>query len=76
MVLRIMEDTSANRAIMEQRLRTGGYHIYTTLDPDIQGAVQNAVSGWEFFRISEGRRFHGTEFDFDVDPNSFIRSLF
>lgn len=39
-------------------------------------AFMNAVSGWEFFRISEGRRFHGTEFDFDVDPNLFIRSLF
>lgn len=36
----------------------------------------NAVSGWEYFRISEGRRFFGTEFDFDVNPNSFIRSLF
>jgi len=41
-----LEDTSANRSMMEQRLRTGGYHIYTTLDPGVQQAVQHTVSTW------------------------------
>ena len=36
----------------------------------------NTVSQWEGFRISEGRSFYGTEFDFDKDPNSYILSLF
>lgn len=39
-------------------------------------SFMNVVSGWEDFRISEGRRLYGTEFNFDVDPNTFIRSLF
>lgn len=36
----------------------------------------NAVSGWEGFRINEGKPFYGIPFDFDTDPNSFIEGLF
>ena len=42
-----LEDNSANRNAMENRLRTGGYHIYTTLDPAVQQAVQDTLSTWD-----------------------------
>ena len=41
-----LEDTSTNRALMERKLRTGGYHIYTSLDPELQDAVQQVVTNW------------------------------
>ena len=40
-------DTSANRTYYENRLRTGGYKIYTTVDPKIQNAVQETLSAWD-----------------------------
>lgn len=41
-----LEDNKENRSLMESRLRTGGYHIYTSLDPGVQEAVQNVVTNW------------------------------
>lgn len=41
-----LADTSANRSQMESRLRTGGYSIYTCLDPTMQQAVQEVVTNW------------------------------
>ena len=41
-----LEDTSANRTLMERKLRTGGYKIYTCLDPDVQDAVQQVITDW------------------------------
>lgn len=40
-------DTTANRSAIENELRTGGYKIYTTVDPDIQNAVQDTLANWE-----------------------------
>lgn len=40
-------DTSANRTLYENKLRTGGYKIYTTVDPTIQNTVQNTLSTFE-----------------------------
>lgn len=42
-----LEDNSANRSQMESRLRTGGYQIYTSLDPTIQESVQQIVTDWK-----------------------------
>jgi penicillin-binding protein 1A len=39
--------TYSNRSAMENKLRTGGYSIYTSLDPKIQEAVQEVVTGWD-----------------------------
>ena len=39
-----VEDTSENRTLFENKLRTGGYRIYTTLDTDIQQTVQSTLS--------------------------------
>lgn len=44
---RNMLDTKANRAALETELRTGGYHIYLTVDPDIQNTVQETVRTWD-----------------------------
>ncbi|MEG2858578.1 MAG: transglycosylase domain-containing protein [Clostridia bacterium] len=41
-----LTDTAANRSQMESKLRTGGYSIYTALDPTIQKAVQEVVTNW------------------------------
>ena len=40
-------DTSANRLAYENKLRTGGYRIYTTVDPLVQNTVQTSLAGWE-----------------------------
>lgn len=42
-----LADTSANRSQMETKLRTGGYSIYTCLDPTMQQAVQDVVTNWD-----------------------------
>lgn len=44
---RSMLDTSANRTAIENELRTGGYSIYLTVDPDIQNTVQETLANWE-----------------------------
>ena len=41
-----LEDNSANRSLMENKLRTGGYSIYTELDPEMQDTVQSVISSW------------------------------
>ncbi len=42
-----LADTTANRNIMQNKLRTGGYKIYTCLDPETQKAVQEIVTDWK-----------------------------
>lgn len=40
-------NNAQNRAIYENRLRTGGYRIYTTLDPNVQETVQSEITNWD-----------------------------
>lgn len=42
-----LEDTKSNRTAIENELRTGGYHIYLTVDPEIQNTVQEIITEWE-----------------------------
>ena len=42
-----LSDTTVNRNAVENELRTGGYKIYTTVDPEIQNTVQTTLSTWE-----------------------------
>ena len=42
-------NTSQNRVAYENKLRTGGYRIYTTLDPFVQETVQNTITGWQSY---------------------------
>lgn len=39
-------DTGANRVAYENKLRTGGYRIYTTVDPFVQNTVQTSLANW------------------------------
>ncbi len=41
-----LENNSANRAAMETKLRTGGYHVKLALDPEIQSTVQSTITNW------------------------------
>ena len=41
-----LENTAANRAAMETKLRTGGYRVKLALDPQIQETVQQTISEW------------------------------
>ena len=31
---------------METKLRNGGYTVFTSLDPDVQSAVQDIITNW------------------------------
>ena len=41
-----LEDTSANRAQMEHKFRTGGYKVQLALNPDIQQTVEDTLKNW------------------------------
>ncbi len=45
--VRGLSDTTVNRSAVENELRTGGYQIYTTVDPTIQNTVQTTLSQWQ-----------------------------
>lgn len=42
-----LPNTLQNRQAYENKLRTGGYRIYTTIDPFVQETVQNEVTNWD-----------------------------
>lgn len=42
-----MANNAQNRQAYENKLRTGGYRIYTTLDPNVQETVQNELTNWD-----------------------------
>lgn len=42
-----LENTSANRYAMENKLRTGGYSVYLCLDTEIQRLVEESLATWD-----------------------------
>ena len=42
-----LSDTSAERNRIENELRNGGYHIFTTVDPEIQTIMEDTVYNWD-----------------------------
>lgn len=42
-----MEDNSENRKAIRNEIQTGGYHIYSTIDPVIQGIAEDVLYNWE-----------------------------
>ena len=44
-----LEDTSANRYTMENKLRTGGYSVYLCLDTEIQEIVEDTLANWSSY---------------------------
>ena len=41
-----LEDTAANRSAMENKLRTGGYHVVLAIDADVQKTLESTIAGW------------------------------
>ncbi len=41
-----LEDTAFNRSSMETKLRNGGYMVFTSLNPEVQKAVQEVITNW------------------------------
>ncbi len=41
-----LEDTKSNRSSMETKLRNGGYKVFTSLNAEVQSAVQDIVTNW------------------------------
>ncbi len=46
LTLNNLENTSANRAAMENKLRTGGYRVQLAIDTDMQNTLQETISSW------------------------------
>lgn len=44
-----LEDASANRYAMENKLRTGGYSVYLCLDTEIQEIVEDTLANWNSY---------------------------
>jgi len=44
---RSLQDTKENRAAIENEIRTSGYHIYTTVDPQVQLVLQESIDNWD-----------------------------
>ena len=42
-----LQDTNANRALVDNQIRQNGYKIFCTIDQDIQNTVQSTISGWD-----------------------------
>ena len=53
-----LEDTSANRSAMESKIRTEGYNIYTTIDPEKQKAAEQAVYNYKNIRLCATARIN------------------
>ncbi|MBR3299402.1 MAG: transglycosylase domain-containing protein [Clostridia bacterium] len=64
-----LDDNNSNRNAIEKELRTGGYHIYLTVDPSIQQSVQNIITEWENYPAL--RNSNASEL---TDPTSGITS--
>ncbi len=63
-----LEDTSANRYAMENKLRTGGYSVYLCLDTEIQEIVEDTLANWSSYprlrdpsdKVYQSRKSDGT----------------
>ena len=63
-----LEDTSANRYAMENKLRTGGYSVYLCLDTEIQEIVEDTLANWNSYprlrdpsdKVYQSRNWEGT----------------
>ncbi len=48
-----LEDTAQNRSAIQNELRTKGYSIYLTVDPDVQHKLQDTVANYDgYYRFS------------------------
>ncbi len=49
---RNMTESNTNRSLIENELRTKGYHIYTTVDRDMQLTVQESLYNWDSYPMT------------------------
>lgn len=42
-----MDNTYENRSKIDAELRSGGYTIHTTIDPEVQSSLQDTLEGWD-----------------------------
>lgn len=52
---RNLENTSENRAAIEDEIRTGGYRIYSTVDPEIQNTVQQTLEEFNYPKMADSQ---------------------
>ena len=72
-----LEDTSANRYAMENKLRTGGYRVKLAIDTQVQTTVEDTLEGWTKYpalrdpsdKIYRSRNADGT-YDEIVQPQA------
>ena len=64
-----LEDNASNRSRMENQLRTGGYHIYTCLDPQVQKSVQGIIENWKQYPKT---RYTSDQYKKTLDNGSYI----
>ncbi|MCL1963531.1 MAG: transglycosylase domain-containing protein [Firmicutes bacterium] len=46
-----LENTHSNRNAMENKLRTGGYHVYLCMDTEIQKIVEDTLREWKDYPL-------------------------
>ena len=51
LMMNSLENTPQNRVLMENKLRTGGYHVYLCLDTEIQRLVENTLATWKEYPL-------------------------
>ncbi|MBQ9832704.1 MAG: PBP1A family penicillin-binding protein [Clostridia bacterium] len=67
-------DTPANRTAVENELRTGGYHIYLTVDPEIQNTVQDTLANWDNYpRLKDSSAYSTTETNSDGSVTTVVQ---
>jgi len=47
-----LEDNETNRDAVESELRSSGYHIYLTVDPEIQHEVEQSLYNWNKYPLT------------------------
>lgn len=60
---RNLEDNAVNRSAVESELRTNGYHIYTTVVPEIQNQVQETLHNYKKYPDLEDKSDRMTKGD-------------
>lgn len=51
-----LEDTWQNRSTLEWKIRSGGYRIYSSLDPDAQEILQKTTASYKKYPVIKGKK--------------------
>lgn len=62
-----LTDTRANRSAMRTQIQTGGYRIYSTIDPQVQKIAEDVVYNWDEWPEAV------EPYSVTTDPNTGIR---